>query len=521
LVGLRARRTNAYFDNFVASGDVSSVSTSTPTSTPTPIAVVQNPNQPNTFSDDFSSNTGAWQYLGSAYRDAGNQCIVLTTDSYSEGGAVFFKTPIQGSFTANFRYKAGEGNWGADGFTLFFYKQKYSNLDDGGSLAFSAMDGAAHQLVPGYGVEFDCWQNIPEDFQQFAGGQQNPSGDPSSHHIALIKDFAGNYLAYVDDTRVDDNAWHQVTVQVQGSSVSVSVDNGLVLQWTGEINRTFDCFGFSGGTGCATGWQLIDDFSINSKDLHTASLTTNCISATAQQIFNVYAISGNLISDGIGILGAPIYVSYSVTGGESWQDLTLVYTDSDGSYSAMWLPTVTGNYQLKTVYRGDENFLGTSNIISFSIQSSTNQNVFSITSNSTITGLSFNPNSRQLAFNVSGDSGTRGYAYVFTPKSLLRDTVDINVQLDGNQINYTVQSQNDGSLLYLEYHHSTHIVKVNLGSAVSIVTGKSASQFDVSNFIFMIVIAAIAIISGVLIVGLRALKKNLLITKKSEEERNN
>jgi hypothetical protein len=470
-----------------------------------------------TFSDDFSTDTGAWQYLGSAYRDAGNQCLVLTTNDPSEGGAVFFNTPIQGSFTANFRYKVSGGNWSGDGFTMFFYKQQYSNLDNGGSLAFSSMNGTTHQIVPGYGIEFDGWQNIPEDFQQFVGGQQNPQGDPSGDHIALIQDFAGDHLAYVNDQRVADNNWHQVTVQVQASSVSVSVDNGVVLQWTGELNRTFDCFGFSGATGCATAWHLIDDFSITANEIHTATLTTNCISTIAQEPFNVYTISGDLTFNSAGISGAPIYVSYSVTGGESWQDLTLVYTDSDGSYSAMWLPTVTGNYQLKAVYKGDENYLGASCIISFAIQPSADQNVFSITSNSTITGLSFNSDSKQLSFNVTGDPGTWGYTYVFIPKSLLNDTSELNVQLDGNQINYTTQIQNDGWLLYFTYHHSTHVVTISLDSNVSAVPGKSAIQFNASNLVLALMTASIAIIAAIMIVGLRAWKKNLSSPEKPKQ----
>jgi hypothetical protein len=463
-----------------------------------------------TFSDDFSSDSHAWQYLGSAYRDAGNQCKVLTTGDMSEGGAAFFKTPIQGSFTASFRYKVGGGFCQGDGFTMFFYKQKYTNLDTGGSEAFNAMNATIHQATPGYGVEFDGWQNIPEDFAQFVGAQQNPQGDPSDHHIALIQGFAGDHLKWVDDSRVDDNQWHQVEISVRGSAISVSVDQQEVLNWTGQFDRTYDGFGFSAGTGApGSNWHIIDDFSITAHEIHTATLTTNCISATNQQTFNVYTISGDLSFNGAGISGAPIYVSYSVTGGESWQDLTLIYTSDNGSYSAMWLPTVTGNYMLKTVYRGDENYLGANSIISFAIQPNADQNVFTVTSNSTITALTFDPDSKQLSFNVSGESGTKGYAYVFIPKALLNDANGLNVQLDGNQIDYTTQYQNDGWLIYLAYHHSIHLVTINLDSAITSVAQKSSAQFNVGDLVFAIVAAAIAIITAVLIVGLRAWKKNL------------
>lgn len=64
------------------------------------------------FSDDFSTNTGSWQYFGCAYRDSTNQYIVLTPSSNQQAGVAFFNAPIQGSFTASFRFKAGGGGRG-------------------------------------------------------------------------------------------------------------------------------------------------------------------------------------------------------------------------------------------------------------------------------------------------------------------------------------------------------------------------------------------------------------------------
>jgi hypothetical protein len=50
------------------------------------------------FSDDFSTDSGSWQYLGSAYRESTNKSMVLTNSEYFTGGVAFFKAPIQGSF---------------------------------------------------------------------------------------------------------------------------------------------------------------------------------------------------------------------------------------------------------------------------------------------------------------------------------------------------------------------------------------------------------------------------------------
>jgi hypothetical protein len=125
----------------------------------------------------------------------------LNPTGYEHTGVAFFNAPIQGAFTANFRYKAGGGYHG-DGFTMFFYKQKYTTIGKGGSLGFTPN----FKIVPGYGIEFDAWQNPAGDARGTVGVQINPpSGDPSANHIALIDGIVNNHLAYVDDERVADN----------------------------------------------------------------------------------------------------------------------------------------------------------------------------------------------------------------------------------------------------------------------------------------------------------------------------
>jgi YVTN family beta-propeller protein len=214
-----------------------------------------------TYSDDFSKDSGLWTYLGNAYLNQASQDIVLTNPSYEQMGVAFFNHPISGSFTATFSYLVG-GGFSGDGFTMFFYKHKYSNVGGGGSLGFQASDNS---IIPGYGIEFDGWANWPTDFLNIAGGVINPpTGDPSGAYIGLIKDSVGNHLAYTEtDQRVADNVWHRVTIDVQDSSVSVYVDQGLVLQWGGIIDRTYSGFGFSAGNGgVGTDYHLIKNFSI-------------------------------------------------------------------------------------------------------------------------------------------------------------------------------------------------------------------------------------------------------------------
>lgn len=194
------------------------------------------------YNDDFSTDSGLWQYVGSAYRDSTNQYIVLTEPINDQAGVAFFKLPINNIFKATFDYKVGGGS-GADGFTLFFYEQKYLSPQGGECLGFSPIGGVAS----GYGIEFDGWQN---------------GWESSSNHIALIRDSATNHLVCVDDARTEDNEWHRVAVTVDESSVTVVVDEVQVFQWNGAIDRAFDCLGFSAATGGANNRHIIDNFSV-------------------------------------------------------------------------------------------------------------------------------------------------------------------------------------------------------------------------------------------------------------------
>ena len=390
--------------------------------------------------------------------------------SSDQTGIAFFKTPIKGSFIANFRFLCAGYNYD-DGLIMFFYKQQYpSSLDFSGSYGADGMAGGrtgfnTGTIIPGYGIEFDGWHNIHYEFANIIGGQPNPQEDPSSHHVALIKDFTGDHLVWADSANLAPNVWHDVSVRVQGSSIDVYIDKKLTLQYNnGTIDRNYDGFGFSASNGmvaCST--HLIDDFSITAKDLHIPTFTTTCESTLTQSSLKVQ-VNGDLTFNGAGIPNAPILLSYSVTNGESWQDLTAVHTGADGAYSTLWFPEATGDYMLKAIYRGDDDYLSATKVMNFSIVPCTEQSVFSVTSNSTLSALVFDSTSKELSFSVSGDNGTNGYVNVYIPNSLMTDVSGLKVSLDNQQIDYTAQPQGDGWMLYFTYHHSSHLVKISLAA---------------------------------------------------------
>ena len=203
------------------------------------------------FVDDFSIDTGMWTYIGNAYRDSANEYVVLTEHGDWQVGIAWFSQNIFSPFTAEFRYKVGGGT-GADGMVFMFYKQSGYTPGAGGHLGFSIrISPSEADPVPGYGIEFDNYYN-------------NGYGrhDPSSNHIALIKDDGSHHLVYVDDSRTEDNKWHTAKIVVGNSTIEVYVDDELVIVWEGTIDRTYGGIGFSATTGGLTNWHVVDDVDI-------------------------------------------------------------------------------------------------------------------------------------------------------------------------------------------------------------------------------------------------------------------
>lgn len=174
-------------------------------------------------------------------------------------------------------------------------------------------------------------------------------------------------------------------------------------------------------------------------------------------------IDGSLTCNEVGVSDAGMLLSYSVTSGESWNDITFVNTFSDGSYSAVWMPSATGNYLVRAIWEGNSTYPGSSTIVSFAVTSSEGKNVFAVESNSTISALAFNSTSLELSFSASGHMGTKGYVKVTIAKSLISNIADVKAYLNGTQIDYTATSLDDSWQIHLMCPHSTHAVVISLG----------------------------------------------------------
>ena len=198
----------------------------------------------------------------------------------------------------------------------------------------------------------------------------------------------------------------------------------------------------------------------------TPSLSFYCVSSTTLSAFNIQ-IQGSLTNNGVVLPGAGIQLSYSVSDGVTWQDLSYVITGNDGSFSCVWNPSASGIYVVKAEWAGNNQYLSANATNNFAVQPFNNQdqNIFSVTSNSTLTSLSFDAATNELSFNVSGMPGTSGLTEVCIPQSLLADISKLTVKLDADVLQYDVNSGGNVWIVTFTYHHSSHIVTMDLGSS--------------------------------------------------------
>ena len=191
-----------------------------------------------------------------------------------------------------------------------------------------------------------------------------------------------------------------------------------------------------------------------------------CSSTTSYSGFKVQ-IYGAVSFNGVPASGESILLSYSKNGGKSWDDLTLTQTGSNGEFREVWNPSVTGNYLIQAKWEGESPLNTVSKIVSLAITPYSEQTLFSVASNSTITEFAFNSTSKELTFTASGASGTTGYVRVYIPKTLINDISGLKIRVDENIVTYTSESQEDSWAIFFTYSHSTHKVVIELGAAAN------------------------------------------------------
>jgi len=221
-------------------------------------------------------------------------------------------------------------------------------------------------------------------------------------------------------------------------------------------------------------------------------------------------ISGVLNNQPAGyVSGVTVILSYRVPGVSTWNLITTVTTESDGSFGAIWIPSATGYYTINASWVGNEVYPEANAAIDLAITPVADQYVFSVTSNSTVSALAFNSTSRELSFTASGPSGTSGYVKVAIAKNLVANATDIKVYLDGNPMSYTVKSLDDSWLLHFTYNHSDHVVTIEL--ALTAITPWQ------QQYPWILIVAATAAVAILGFIGLTLIKRKRLHSAPTHE----
>jgi hypothetical protein len=135
---------------------------------------------------------------------------------------------------------------------------------------------------------------------------------------------------------------------------------------------------------------------------------------------------------------------------------------------------------------------GVSKTINLALTPDAAHNVFTLTSNSTITQFTFNPEDKELSFIASGPADTKGYVNIYIPKTIINDISTLKAYLDGNQISFNSEAQADSWLISFTYSHSTHTITMTLADAATIHNTNTNSIPEIVYYI--IPVAAIALV---------------------------
>jgi parallel beta-helix repeat protein len=192
----------------------------------------------------------------------------------------------------------------------------------------------------------------------------------------------------------------------------------------------------------------------------TLSVTTNSTSTVLGYVVNIY---GNL-SDAHenGLANELVMLHYTFPGSLTWYPISSASTDTLGQYYIQWLPQATGYFTIKAEWAGNATHVASYSNVTLSVIPYQSTYAFSVESNSTVSGLTFDTASQKLSFSASGENGTTGYVRITIAKALVPDVTKLEVRLDGVEYNYSALSLDDSWLLVFTYNHSIHQIEVCL-----------------------------------------------------------
>jgi hypothetical protein len=328
-------------------------------------------------------------------------------------------------------------------------------------------------------------QYPPSHEQQFSEGNKSLAKaypNAEAFLVALIEDLNGNGVPDSVDNGGHVQGYYQLSGGVYGGRVATAFSDEYWVNYSDYVSGNIPSPSPS-PTPTPTEQPQPKNGSI---------LEVSCQSTASYMNFKV-DITGRLLAGSGGIADAQVLLSYSVNAGESWLDLTTAITGSDGAFSEVWTPQVSGYYMLKADYRGNTEFSEANRTVNFVVLPFEEKNVFSVTSNSTVTALSFDSTKQTLSFSVNGTSNTTGYVSLYLPQSLVSDASTLKVYLDNEPLSYTATPENDVLLVTFTYHHSSHDVTIQINQQNS----ANDMYLWIAVFVVILLVSVVSVVAAI------------------------
>ncbi|PVX23066.1 MAG: hypothetical protein CW691_11660, partial [Candidatus Bathyarchaeum sp.] len=276
------------------------------------------------------------------------------------------------------------------------------------------------QFVNGQKYVFQNWTDGNQDTARTVNLEENITLS-ANYNAEPVADFTYDLQTLFVGEEVSFDA--SGSFDIDGAINSYSWDFGDGTSFTTTSSVTSHIYGSSNTYNVTlnvednAGLTSVSSETILVKTPTYLSVSTN--SSSTLDGFQV-GVNGYLLdNNGIGVNMAPIILSYTFQGIDDWVPITSNKTNTLGTYSITWFPPATGYYQLKVEWNGNSTYGDAHSITSISTLLAEDQYVFSVESNSTISGLSFNSTSRTLSFNTEGDNGTQNYAKITVADDLV------------------------------------------------------------------------------------------------------
>ena len=220
--------------------------------------------------DKFDINvTGSkWQTYGDAYWDPGGW-LEMTGNLKGKKGAIFntvdYLTP--GDITLSFKILTGPNvGTGADGFALSVFRAKdipeleswIAAAQSGGGLGYGIGGNYGSVVAEAFHVEIDTWHN------KYNGNSEFHTDPTPENHIAItLNGDPGNHVLWAPVPNIEDMQWHDITVEVVGDHVKVTLDNNIIIDETvPDFLFRGGYIGFTGTTGYYTNYHRFDELQI-------------------------------------------------------------------------------------------------------------------------------------------------------------------------------------------------------------------------------------------------------------------